>query len=77
MPVTAPAGGVVVEKNVVSGSAFMPGQVLYRIATIDPGNTVQPVPIGAAPDGLLFKNTDRRWELSVDDVYAAARSCLS
>ncbi len=36
IPIVAPAGGVVVEKNVVRGSSFMAGQTLYRIAPIDP-----------------------------------------
>ncbi|MGE5176769.1 MAG: efflux RND transporter periplasmic adaptor subunit [Hyphomicrobiales bacterium] len=36
VPIVAPVGGVVVEKNVVEGSAFSPGTVLYRIAPIDP-----------------------------------------
>ncbi len=36
VPVVAPGGGVIVEKNVVKGSAFMPGQLLYKIAPIHP-----------------------------------------
>ncbi|HET7497898.1 MAG TPA: efflux RND transporter periplasmic adaptor subunit [Candidatus Eisenbacteria bacterium] len=36
VPILAPASGVVVEKNVVEGSSFMAGQVLYRIAPIHP-----------------------------------------
>ena len=36
VPIVAPAGGVVVEKNVVQGSAFTAGQVLYRIASVNP-----------------------------------------
>ncbi|HEU4764856.1 MAG TPA: efflux RND transporter periplasmic adaptor subunit [Candidatus Eisenbacteria bacterium] len=36
VPILAPAGGVVVEKNVVEGSSFMAGQVLYKIAPIHP-----------------------------------------
>jgi len=36
LPIVAPASGVVVEKNVVRGSAFTPGQVLYKIAPLDP-----------------------------------------
>ncbi len=35
-PVRSPASGVVMEKSVVAGSAFMPGQVLFRIAQLDP-----------------------------------------
>ncbi|HEY2953935.1 MAG TPA: FixH family protein [Candidatus Eisenbacteria bacterium] len=35
LPIVAPGSGVVVEKNVVRGSAFTPGQVLYRIAPLD------------------------------------------
>jgi Cu(I)/Ag(I) efflux system membrane fusion protein len=34
VPVRAPAGGYVVEKNVVQGSAFEPGARLYRIAQL-------------------------------------------
>jgi len=36
IPIVAPASGVVTEKNVVRGSAFTPGQVLYKIAPLDP-----------------------------------------
>ena len=36
VPIVAPVGGVVVEKNVVRGSAFMAGQTLYKIAPVDP-----------------------------------------
>jgi membrane fusion protein, copper/silver efflux system len=36
LPVVAPSGGVIVEKNVVQGSPFTAGQVLYRIARTDP-----------------------------------------
>jgi len=36
LPIIAPVSGVVVEKNVVHGSAFTPGQVLYKIAPLDP-----------------------------------------
>ncbi len=36
MPVVAPGSGVVTEKMVVRGSPFTAGQVLYRIASVDP-----------------------------------------
>ena len=36
VPVVAPASGIVVEKNVVQGSAFTAGQLLYKIAPIHP-----------------------------------------
>ena len=36
VPIAAPMSGVVVEKNVVSGSAFMAGQTLYKIAPVNP-----------------------------------------
>jgi Cu(I)/Ag(I) efflux system membrane fusion protein len=36
VPVRAPASGFVVEKSVVEGSAFEPGQRLFRIAPLDP-----------------------------------------
>jgi Cu(I)/Ag(I) efflux system membrane fusion protein len=35
-PVRSPVSGVVTEKSVVAGSAFMAGQVLFRIAQLDP-----------------------------------------
>jgi Cu(I)/Ag(I) efflux system membrane fusion protein len=34
VPIHSPAGGVVVEKNVVDGSSVEPGQLLYRIADL-------------------------------------------
>lgn len=36
VPIVAPVSGVVLEKNVVQGSAFMAGQLLYKIAPIHP-----------------------------------------
>jgi Cu(I)/Ag(I) efflux system membrane fusion protein len=36
VPIVAPISGVVIEKNVVQGSAFQAGQVLYKIAPIHP-----------------------------------------
>jgi Cu(I)/Ag(I) efflux system membrane fusion protein len=36
VPVVAPVSGIVIEKNVVRGSSFMPGQMLYKIAPIHP-----------------------------------------
>jgi len=36
VPILAPESGVVVEKNVVQGSSFAAGQVLYKIAPIHP-----------------------------------------
>ncbi len=36
IPIVAPTSGVVTEKTIVRGSAFMPGQVLYKIAPLDP-----------------------------------------
>jgi Cu(I)/Ag(I) efflux system membrane fusion protein len=36
VPIVAPVSGVVLEKNVVQGSAFLPGQLLYKIAPIHP-----------------------------------------
>ena len=36
IPIVAPTSGVVTEKYVVRGSAFTPGQVLYKIAPLDP-----------------------------------------
>ncbi|MEO5616485.1 MAG: efflux RND transporter periplasmic adaptor subunit [Candidatus Eisenbacteria bacterium] len=36
LPVLAPVTGVVTEKKVVDGSPFQPGEVLFRIAPLDP-----------------------------------------
>ena len=36
LPIVAPVSGVVTEKNVVRGSPFTAGQVLYKIAPLDP-----------------------------------------
>jgi Cu(I)/Ag(I) efflux system membrane fusion protein len=36
LPIRSPAGGYVMEKDVVAGSAVEPGQRLYRIAPLDP-----------------------------------------
>ena len=36
LPIVAPVGGVVTEKTVVRGSPFAVGQVLYKIAPLDP-----------------------------------------
>lgn len=36
VPLLAPMSGVVVEKNIVQGSAFAAGQTLYKIAPVDP-----------------------------------------
>jgi len=36
LPILAPASGVVLEKNIVRGSAFSAGQTLYKIASIHP-----------------------------------------
>src|SRR6202008_1762147 len=35
-PIPAPLSGVVVEKNLVQGSAFAAGQALYKIAPVNP-----------------------------------------
>ena len=36
LPVRSPVSGVVLEKNVVAGSSFTAGQVLFRLARLDP-----------------------------------------
>ncbi|HEY6221708.1 MAG TPA: efflux RND transporter periplasmic adaptor subunit [Candidatus Eisenbacteria bacterium] len=36
VPIVAPSGGVVLEKNVVRGSSFAAGQTLYKITPVDP-----------------------------------------
>jgi len=36
LPILAPSSGVIVEKNIVAGSAFEAGQPLYRIAQVNP-----------------------------------------
>jgi Cu(I)/Ag(I) efflux system membrane fusion protein len=36
LPIRSPAGGFVIEKDIVAGGAVQPGQRLYRIAPLDP-----------------------------------------
>jgi membrane fusion protein, copper/silver efflux system len=49
VPVRAPVSGVIVEKNVVLGSAFTTGQVLFRIARLDPVWVIASVPQSDLP----------------------------
>jgi len=51
LPIRAPVSGVITEKNVVQGSAFQAGQVLFRIAGLDPLWIIASVPQQSA--GLL------------------------
>ncbi|HEY3215936.1 MAG TPA: efflux RND transporter periplasmic adaptor subunit [Candidatus Eisenbacteria bacterium] len=44
IPIRSPASGVITEKNVVQGSAFQAGQVLFRIAQLDPIWVIASVP---------------------------------
>jgi len=44
LPIRSPVSGVVTEKNVVVGSAFQAGQVLFRIARLDPIWVIASVP---------------------------------
>jgi Cu(I)/Ag(I) efflux system membrane fusion protein len=44
MPIRSPVSGVVTEKGVVEGSAFQAGQVLFRIARLDPIWVIASVP---------------------------------
>ena len=44
VPIRAPVSGVVTEKNVMLGSAFQAGQVLFRIAQLDPIWVIASVP---------------------------------
>jgi len=45
-PMRSPVSGVVTEKSVVAGSAFQSGQVLFRIAQLDPIWVIASVPQG-------------------------------
>ena len=44
LPVRSPVSGVITEKNVVQGSAFMAGQVLFKVARLDPVWVIASVP---------------------------------
>jgi Cu(I)/Ag(I) efflux system membrane fusion protein len=44
IPIRSPVSGVVTEKNMVLGSAFQPGQVLFKIARLDPIWVIASVP---------------------------------
>jgi Cu(I)/Ag(I) efflux system membrane fusion protein len=44
VPIRSPVSGVVTEKGVVAGSAFQAGQVLFRIASLDPIWVIASVP---------------------------------
>src|SRR5262249_9614244 len=44
LPIRSPASGIVTEKSVVQGSSFMAGQVLFRIARLDPIWVIASVP---------------------------------
>jgi len=44
IPIRAPVSGVITEKNVVLGSPFQAGQVLFRIARLDPIWVIASVP---------------------------------
>jgi Cu(I)/Ag(I) efflux system membrane fusion protein len=44
IPIRSPVSGVITEKNVVLGSAFQAGQVLFRIARLDPIWVIASVP---------------------------------
>jgi len=43
-PIRSPLSGIVVEKSIVEGSAFTAGQVLYRLARLDPIWVIASVP---------------------------------
>jgi len=49
VPIRSPVSGVVTEKGVVEGSAFQAGQVLFRVAQLDPIWVVASVPEQDAP----------------------------
>ena len=49
VPIRSPVSGVVTEKGVVEGSAFQAGQVLFRIARLDPIWVIASVPEQDAP----------------------------
>jgi Cu(I)/Ag(I) efflux system membrane fusion protein len=44
LPIRSPSSGTVTEKNVVAGSSFTAGQVLFRIASLDPVWVIASVP---------------------------------
>jgi membrane fusion protein, copper/silver efflux system len=44
VPIRSPVSGVITEKNVVQGSAFQAGQVLFRMAQLDPIWVIASVP---------------------------------
>lgn len=44
LPIRSPVSGVITEKNLVQGSAFQAGQVLFRIAQLDPVWVIVSVP---------------------------------
>jgi len=44
VPIRSPVSGVVVEKSIVEGSPFQTGQVLFRIAALDPIWVIASVP---------------------------------
>src|SRR5205814_3734219 len=44
LPIRSPAAGVITGKNVVQGSAFTAGQVLFRVAQLDPIWVIASVP---------------------------------
>src|SRR6185503_18748585 len=69
VPIAAPMSGVVVEKNLVSGSAFTAGQTLYKIAPVNPIWVVASVyqyeldlvrERLAVPEGAVLFEGDRR-----------------
>ena len=48
-PIRSPVSGVITEKNVVQGTAFKAGQVLFRLARLDPVWVIASVPQQDAP----------------------------
>jgi Cu(I)/Ag(I) efflux system membrane fusion protein len=77
LPIRAPVGGYVVEKNLVEGSAFEPGQRLYRIAPlsrvwIEAQVYEYELPLvraGQAATATLPYLPERRFEATVAYVY--------
>jgi Cu(I)/Ag(I) efflux system membrane fusion protein len=49
LPIRSPESGVITEKNIVQGSAFQAGQVLFRIAGLDPIWIIASVPQQSVP----------------------------
>jgi len=68
VPIRSPASGVITEKAVVQGSPFQAGQVLFRIAQLDPIWVIANVP----QQNAAFVRP--RMAASISDPYGATRT---